>query len=217
QKEAPKIKREPKFRKRKEATTGLLANLHYIHLYKKRGKYTRCVVDVTVNVHGNKYHSTAYSYDFSKYGGKVQAIKIAKNDRNKLAELVHRKAMELNNITPKSYEETKRIIKGVKINKTPPTLERNPDKFVRRSHSNDYWIVAIRKKIWGRYYRVPNKRFYDSDYGGKHKSKIKARKYAENVELTIIEEFEKLRQLNVTDQDEIQSRVDNIARDFKIE
>ncbi len=210
-KKAPKI---PKFKKRKEATSGLLANLHYIHLYKRNGKYTRCVVDVSVNVHGIKYHSTAYSYDFAKYGGKASTIKIAKNDRNRLANLVHTKAMELNQSSPLSEAETKRIIKGIRINRTPPTVEKDPDMFIKRSYSNDYWIVNIRKKLWGVYYRVPSRRFYDNEYGGRHKSRIHARLFTKDLESVIEAEFDALRGANIRDGAQIKPRFLKLVHDY---
>ncbi|MGH1363442.1 MAG: hypothetical protein ACRBF0_07795 [Calditrichia bacterium] len=213
--------RQPKFTKRKEAKSGLLSNIHYIHLYKRGGKYTRCVLEVTVNIRGNKYHSTAYSYAFSKYGGKEQSIKIAKQDRNKLAKLVQQKAMELNNEATKSPSEIRDIIKAIKINRTPPFTERDPDKFVKRSTSDNYWIVAVRKKIWGIYHRAGNRRFYDEDYGGAHKSKIAARKFADLMETGIINEFKRLRSSKISSQDKIRERfkevVSRVISDFEQE
>ncbi|MEL6823788.1 MAG: hypothetical protein AAFP70_18685, partial [Calditrichota bacterium] len=181
-------------------------NIHYIHLYKRAGKYTRCVLEVTVNIRGNKYHSTAYSYAFSKYGGKEQAIRIAKSDRNKLAKAVHQKALELNHDSSKTPAEIRDIIKAIKINRTPPFTERDPDKFVKRSSSNDYWIVAVRKKLWGVYHRAGNQRFYDNDYGGQHKSHIAARKFSDLMETHIIQTFRKIRESKITNPETISSR-----------
>lgn len=203
--------RPKKFTKRKEATTGPLANLHYIHLYKRRGRYSRCVVDVTVNVHGRHYHSTAYSYDFEKYGGKDNTLKIARQDRNRLAQLVHRKAMELEQLPAKPVEENRAIIKSMKITHTPPLKLTDPDKFIKRADQHDFWSVAVRRQLWKRYPRVPFRRFYDQDYGGKHKSRIVARKYAELLDLALQEELKELRERGVADRKIIQERVDEVV------
>lgn len=210
----PRPPRIPKFKKRKEAQAGLMANLHYIHLYKRKGKYTRCVVDVSVNVHGAKYHSTAYSYDFAKYGGKTETLRVAKQDRNKLAQLVHQKALELNMAHPRPESEIKRIIKSIRINRTPPTVEKDPDKFIKRSHSNDYWIVHVRKKLWGIYYRAPSKRFYDADHGGKHKSRLRARHFSREVEIEIENEFRQLRNVGIRDPEEILTQFRRVLQKF---
>ncbi|MCB0261092.1 MAG: hypothetical protein KDH97_07985 [Calditrichaeota bacterium] len=210
----PRPPRIPKFKKRKEAQAGLMANLHYIHLYKRKGKYTRCVVDVSVNVHGSKYHSTAYSYDFAKYGGKTETLRVAKQDRNKLAQLVHQKALELNMAPARPEAEIKRIIKSIRINRTPPTVEKDPDKFIKRSHSNDYWIVHVRKKLWGTYYRAPSKRFYDADYGGKHKSRLRARHFSREVEIEIENEFRQLRNAGIRDPEEILVQFRSVLQKF---
>jgi len=217
--EQARLKRErpKKFKKRKEATAGPMANLHYIHLYKRRGRYSRCVVDITVNVHGRHYHSTAYSYDFEKYGGKDNTLKIARQDRNRLAQMVHRKAMELEQLPQKPVEETRAIIKSIKITRTPPLKLTDPDKFIKRADRHDFWTVAVRRQLWKRYCRVPFRRFYDQDYGGKHKSRIVAYKYAELFDLTLQEELQELRERGVTDREIIQQRVDEVVEKVEIE
>ncbi|HQV33435.1 MAG TPA: hypothetical protein PKV71_16230 [Calditrichia bacterium] len=213
--EKPKLPpRPPKFRKRKEAITGPLSNLHYIHLYKKDGKYNRAVLDITVNIHGKAYHSTTYSYDFNKYGGREQSLKIVKHDRNRLATLVQQKAMELGEDHSRSPEEIKEIVKAIKISKTPPTNPADLERFIKRSKSQDFWIVSIRKKIWGTYYRVPNKRFYDRQFGGKHKSKLEARRYAGRVDTAVDREFDRLRDLKIDDRKDINKRLLAVVKEI---
>lgn len=203
--------RPKKYHKRKEAKAGPLANLVYIHLRKRNGKYTRCVIDVQVKVHKREYHSTAYSYAFDKYGGKTETLKIAKRDRNKLARLIHQKTAELNSMPPLSYEETRRIIKGIRINQTPPKIKKDPDKYIRRAKLEDFWIVEMRKEIWSQYYRTPNQRFYDEAYGGRQKARMAALKYASTLESAILAEFDSLRKQNNRNLDEIKARFDQVV------
>lgn len=216
---AQKMRERPrKFRKRKEAKTGLLANLHYIHLRKGRGSshYTRCVLEITVNIHNRKYSSTAFSYDFAKYGGKEEAIKAAKNDRNRLAPLVHQKAAELQMDHSKSHEEIRQILKSVRISRTPPKnlVRVDPAKFIKRSRNDDYWIVDIRKELWGKSYNIPNMRFYDSQYGGKHKSKLAARKKAIETDVLVSGIFEKIREAQIRDPQELSSRFEALVSEI---
>lgn len=210
-KKPPKI---PKFRKRKEATSGIFANLHYIHLYKKDGKLNRCVIDVTVNIHGKPYHSISYSYMFDKYGGKESCLKIAKQDRNRLAQMVQQKALELNQSPERTPEETKSIIKAIKIKKTPPLVGIDLEKYIRRSNTGEYWIVAIRKKLWGKYYHVPNKRFYDESVGGKHKSKLEARKFAGIIDSVVDQAFKQMRDSRINNEESIRSRMKDAIQTY---
>lgn len=204
----PRRPHVPKFRKRKEAASGPMANLHYIHLYKKDGKYNRAVLDITVNIGGRSYHSTSYSYDFAKYGGKENALRVAKADRNRLADKVHRKALELGEAGGGlSTKATHDIIKAVRIQQTPPVVQADLDRFLKRSSGNDFWIVAVRKKLWGRYYRIPNRRFFDADHGGKHRSRLEARRWAGIIDAAVSAEFDRLRQNGVTDRGRIREAI----------
>ena len=211
--------RPKKFHKRKEAKSGLLSNLHYIHLRKRRNQkqHSACIVEITVNVHGEKFTSTAYSYSFQKYGGKAEAIKIAKKDRNKLAELVHRTADELNRLPAKSKEETRNLIKAVKIKQTPHPETFDPEKYIHRSFDNLFWTVKLRRQINRYDFRVPAKRFYDDDYEGKrHKSRIAARQYVMDVVHELDSCAKTIRRAEIYDQEEIETMLQEALTNAKI-
>jgi hypothetical protein len=197
--------RPRKFKIRKEAKTGPLSNIRYIRLLKRNGKNVRCVLEVTVNVHGQRFTSTAYSYSFVKYGGMNETLKIAKEDRDRLALLVHKKAELLNQKAPMSKKETRDEIKSIKFDPTPPKFEFNPDKYIRRSSDNSFWIVELRKQVNHFDFRPPNRRFMDADSDGKkHMSRIAARKYVINVMTALNREVDKIKVIDISDPHEIQ-------------
>jgi hypothetical protein len=207
--------RPKKFKIRKEAKTGPLSNIRYIRLLKRKGKYVRCVLEVTVNVHGKRFTSTAYSYSFVKYGGMNETLKIAKKDRDRLAVVVHKKAEMLNQKPPMSKKETRDEIKSIKFELTPPRFEFDPDKYIRRSSDNTFWIVELRKQVNHFDFRPPNMRFNDADFDGKkHMSRIAARKYVINVMTALNREADKIKALDISDPQEIQDIFNIVLETF---
>jgi hypothetical protein len=192
--------RPKKFRIRKEADSGIMSNLRYIRLIKRKNQYVRCILEVTVNVHGRHFASKAYSYSFDKYGGKVEALKIAKKDRDRLSALVHKKAELLNQKPPLSKTETRDEIKSIRIKKTFPQNDFEPGNYMRRSFDNRYWIVKIEKRINHFYFRVPNKRFYDAEYEDKKfKSQMAARRYVINIMTGLNKTADEIKKARITD------------------
>ncbi len=202
QEQARRIKERPrKFRPRKEAKTGMMSNLHYIHFRKRlsTGELTRLVLEVTVIINGRKYTSTAYSYDFAKYGGKENTFRIAKEDRNKLADLVFRKAEEIKQSNIRDHQTIRDLIKAVKINKTPPTTHKEPDRLIKRAAASSFWRVAIKRKLNRIEYAIPLQRFYDEVYGSRNKSRLAARKFATLAESELENFIGELKRANIAD------------------
>lgn len=203
--------RPKKFTIRKEAKTGLMSNIRYIRLIKRNNQFVRCILEVTVNVHGRHFTSKAYSYSFKKYGGKAAALKVAKGDRDRLANLVQKKAELLNQKPKLSKKETRDEIKSTQITQTPPPHEFDPEKFIRRSTDNLFWIVELRKKIHHFDFRPTNKRFYDSDYDDKkYKSQIAARRYVIDTMTRINKVVEHIKKADITDHEEIARLLDEV-------
>lgn len=198
--------RPKKFKIRKETKTGMMSNIRYVRLVKRRNKVAGCILEVTVNVHGRHFASRAYSYSFKKYGGKAGALATAKKDRDRLADLVHKKAELLNQRPPMSKKETRDEIKSVRIQQTIPLKEFDPGKFIRRSPDNTYWIVVLRKKVHHYTLRSPVKRFDDADYDGKkYKSQIAARKYVIYTMTALNRTVEEIINAGITDHEEIEA------------
>ena len=208
--------RPKKFKIRKESKSGLMSDIRYVRLLKRNGSAVRCVLEVTVNVHGKHFTSRAYSYSFQKYGSKAEAIKTAKKDRDRLAELVHKKAALLNRQAPMSKQETRDEVKSIRIDQTKPQKQFDPSKYIRRSFDNTFWIVHIRKQINNFDFRPVNERFYDSDYQDKkHKSHIAARRYALNTLAALETAVDRIKKGNIIDHGEIQEMFEAIIEENK--
>lgn len=207
--------RPKKFTIRKEAKTGLMSNIRYIRMIKRNNQYVRCILEVTVNVHGRHFTSKAYSYSFKKYGGKAAALKVAKEDRDRLANLVQKKAELLNQKPKMNKKETRDEIKSTQITQTAPPHEFDPEKFIRRSTDNLYWIVELRKKIHHFDFRPTNKRFYDSDYEDKkYKSQIAARRYVIDTMTGINKAVDHIKKARIADHEEIASLLDEVVAEI---
>lgn len=208
--------RPKKFTIRKEAKSGLMSNIRYIRLIKRDKQHVRCILEVTVNVHGRHYTSKAYSYSFKKYGGKAEALKIAKEDRDRLAKLVQKKAELLNQKPELSKQEIRDEIKSARITQTSPPHEFDPEKFIRRSTDNLFWIVELRKKIHHYDFRPTNRRFYDADYEDKkYKSQIAARRYVIDAMTDLNKTVEYIKKSNITDHEEIESLFNEVIAEVK--
>jgi len=93
-----------------------------------------------------------------------------------------------------------------RITQTPPPHEFDPEKFIRRSTDNLFWIVELRKKIHHYDFRPTNRRFYDADYEDKkYKSQIAARRYVIDTMTGLNKAVEYIKEANITDHDEIES------------
>ena len=205
--------RPKKFKIRKEAKVGMMSNLRYIRLIKRGNKDVRCMLEVTVNVHGRHFASKAYSYSFKKYGGKAGALRTAKKDRDRLTPMVQKKAELLNQRPRMGKKETREEIKSVQIQQTIPLKEFEPEKFIRRSSDNSYWIVTLRKKIHHYTFRPSSVRFNDADYDGKkYKSQIAARRYVIHTMTGLNRAIEDIKKGGITDHAEIEEMLESVVR-----